>query len=205
MNYRDFNDNELLSYICENNEEANTILFKKYEPLINSIARKMYKYCKNTGLELNDLIQEGMLGLNLAINHYDEQKDTTFYTFAKKCIERKMLSMIIGAKRLKHKILNESLSLEGNINDSDSIGLEAFISDSKNDPELVIINNEEEAELINRIKKRLTDFECQVFELKICNFNYKEIAEILDKSPKAIDNALQRIKAKAKEELVLNR
>ncbi|NLL44715.1 MAG: sigma-70 family RNA polymerase sigma factor [Mollicutes bacterium] len=205
MNYRDFNDNELLSYICENNEEANTILFKKYEPLINSIARKMYKYCKNTGLELNDLIQEGMLGLNLAINHYDEQKDATFYTFAKKCIERKMLSMIIGAKRLKHKILNESLSLEGNINDSDSIGLEAFISDSKNDPELVIINNEEEAELINRIKKRLTDFECQVFELKICNFNYKEIAEILDKSPKAIDNALQRIKAKAKEELVLNR
>ena len=195
MNYRDFNDNELLSYICENNEEANTILFKKYEPLINSIARKMYKYCKNTGLELNDLIQEGMLGLNLAINHYDEQKDTTFYTFAKKCIERKMLSMIIGAKRLKHKILNESLSLEGNINDSDSIGLEAFISDSKNDPELVIINNEEEAELINRIKKRLTDFECQVFELKICNFNYKEIAEILDKSPKAIDNALQRIKS----------
>ena len=139
MNYRDFNDNELLSYICENNEEANTILFKKYEPLINSIARKMYKYCKNTGLELNDLIQEGMLGLNLAINHYDEQKDTTFYTFAKKCIERKMLSMIIGAKRLKHKILNESLSLEGNINDSDSIGLEAFISDSKNDPELVLL------------------------------------------------------------------
>ena len=204
MNYRSFNDNELLSYICESNEEANTILFKKYEPLINSLAHKMFKYCKNSGLEVNDLIQEGMLGLNLAINHYDEQKDTTFFTFAKKCIERKMISMIMSTKRLKHKILNESLSLEGNINDSDSIGLN-IISDSKNDPELVIINNEEEAELINRIKKRLTDFECQVFELKICNFNYKEIAEILDKSPKAIDNALQRIKAKAKEELVLNR
>ena len=126
MNYRSFNDNELLSYICESNEEANTILFKKYEPLINSLAHKMFKYCKNSGLEVNDLIQEGMLGLNLAINHYDEQKDTTFFTFAKKCIERKMISMIMSTKRLKHKILNESLSLEADINDNSSVGLEAF-------------------------------------------------------------------------------
>lgn len=205
MNYRNFNDNELLSYISESNEEANTILFKKYEPLIMATAKKMYKYCKYSGLELNDLVQEGMLGLNLAINHYDEQKDTTFYTFAKKCIERKMISVIMGTKRLKHKILNESLSLEGTDGDGRVVGLEAFISDNKTDPELMIINNEEETELVYNIRKRLTDFEGQVFELKISDFNYREIAEILDKTPKAIDNALQRIKVKAKEELELRK
>lgn len=203
MNYRNFNDNELLCYIHENNEEASDILFKKYEPLITSTAKKMYKYCKYSGLELNDLIQEGMLGLNLAITHYDEQKDTSFYTFAKKCIERKMISVIMGTKRLKHKILNESLSLEGSDIDDKVVGLEVFLSDEKADPELLVIDNEQEVELINNIKKRLTDFEVQVFELKISNFNYKEIAEILDKSPKAIDNALQRIKTKVKEELAV--
>ena len=78
MDYRDYNDNEILSYIYENNEEANEILYKKYEPLITSIATRLFKYCKATGLELNDLIQEGMIALNNAINHYDESKDILF-------------------------------------------------------------------------------------------------------------------------------
>ena len=40
MDYKEYNDYELLSYIEEENEEANTILFNKYKPLINSIAQK---------------------------------------------------------------------------------------------------------------------------------------------------------------------
>ena len=71
MDYRDYNDNEVLSYIYENNEEASEILYKKYEPLINLTATKFFKYCKSSGLELNDLIQEGMMGLTNAINHFD--------------------------------------------------------------------------------------------------------------------------------------
>ncbi len=201
MNYRDYNDNELVSFVEESHEEARDILFEKYRPLIVSTANKMHKTCKYNGLEINDLIQEGFLGLSNAITHYNEQKDTSFYTFAKTCIDRRMISLIVSTKRLKHKILNESLSLEGNINDDDSVGLEAFIGDSKTNPENVIIHNEVRKELIQSIKKCLTDFEEQVFELKINNFNYREIAEILDKTPKAIDNALQRIKGKVREEL----
>lgn len=199
MNYRNYNDSELLSYVNES-EEANEIIYKKYEPLINSLARKMYKYCTNSGLELNDLIQEGMLGLSNAITHFSEQKDTTFYTFAKTCIERKIISTIVSTKRLKNRILNESLSLDSHDEDN-SVGLEVFISDNENNPERLIVDNENESELIKTIKLSLTDFENQVFDLKISNFNYKEIAEILDKKPKAVDNALQRIKIKVKEQL----
>ena len=199
MDYRNYNDSELLSYVNES-EEANEIIYKKYEPLINSLARKMYKYCTNSGLELNDLIQEGMLGLSNAITHFSEQKDTTFYTFAKTCIERKIISTIVSTKRLKNKILNESLSLDSHDEDN-SVGLEVFISDNENNPERLIVDNENESELIKTIKLSLTDFENQVFDLKINNFNYKEIAEILDKKPKAIDNALQRIRIKVKEQL----
>ena len=76
-----------------------------------------------------------------------------------------------------------------------------FLGDTNNNPENVLLYNETKIELINNIKSRLTDFEEQVFELKINNFNYREIAAILDRTPKAIDNALQRIKNKAREEL----
>ena len=56
MEYKDFNDYELLSYIAEGNEEANNIIIKKYEPLINKIAHKMLPYCKSNGLDLSKKI-----------------------------------------------------------------------------------------------------------------------------------------------------
>lgn len=199
MNYRDYNDFELLSYIAENNEEANDIIFKKYEPLISSIANKMYCYCRNSGIELNDLIQEGRLGLNIAINNYNANKNVTFYTYARTCIERNIITMVVQSKRLKHKFLNESLSLE--YNDDEKYRLDSIISDNSLNPEKRILDCESERELIDSIKSVLTDFEQQVFELKLSAFSYKEIAEILEKDAKSIDNALQRIRFKVKDKL----
>lgn len=198
MNYRELNDNELLSYVSESNEQAEELLYKKYEPLINSSAKRMYTYCKNTGLEFGDLVQEGMLGLNQAINTYKDNKDTMFYTYAKTCIDRKIISLVVSATRQKHKILNTSLSFEKEFEDDSNNKLENIIKDTKENPEEILINSEKEEELIKQIKSVLTEFEEQVFDLKLNYFNYKEIASILDKDPKAIDNALQRIKLKAK-------
>lgn len=198
MNYRDYNDFELLSYVSENNEEASEVLFEKYRPLIVATANRMYCYCKNTGLEINDLIQEGLLGLNMAMNSFNNEKETGFYTYAKKCIERKIISLVVGARRLKHKVLNESLSLEINDNISPSYICEKNLEDNSYNPEAILVNSESIEELIKEVNKHLTDFEIQVFELKLNGFEYKEIAEILDKDIKSIDNALQRIKNKIK-------
>lgn len=200
MNYRDYNDNELLLYISENNEEASSIMFEKYTPLIITIANKMYKYCPNTGLEISDLIQEGMLGLNSAIHSYNEEKDNVFYTFARKCIERKMISLMVAANRQKHRLLNESLSLNDTL-DNDIFELEEHLGDNSYNPEYRLFEHETEEELINGFKKNLTELEEEVFLLKIGGLNYKEIAEVLDKDLKAIDNALQRIKIKLKKYL----
>ncbi|MBQ9181073.1 MAG: sigma-70 family RNA polymerase sigma factor [Bacilli bacterium] len=198
MKYKDYNDYELLSYVSENNEEASEILYEKYKPLIEITAKKMIRYCANTGLEVSDLIQEGMVGLSLAINSYKEQKDASFYTYAKMCIDRKIISTVISSKRLKHKILNESLSLEATDNEGNEVyGL--MLSDETLNPEKVLVFNEEENELLNKTYERLTDFEREVFDLKKSDFSYREIASILDKSPKAIDNALQRIRTKIME------
>jgi RNA polymerase sporulation-specific sigma factor len=201
LNYKDYNDNEILSYISESNEEAIELIYEKYKPLINKIATNLYKkYCKNTGLDVNDLIQEGMLGLNSAINHYKGNKDTLFYTYAKTCIERKIISCVISANRQKHKVLNDSISFEFNLND-DSINLETFLGDSEYNPENIIILNETNEELIKKISDILTDFELQVLQLKLDGFDYKEISEIIDKDIKAVDNAVQRIRTKIKKYL----
>lgn len=201
MEYRDYSDNELVYYIRENNEEANNIIFKKYEPLIGSLAKKMYPYCKYNGLELVDLMQEGMLGLNLAILNYVEENDNLFYTFARKCIERKMISLVVASKRQKHKILNESLSLEFGEEGETGI-LESVLSDASSNPEDKLFIHEREKELIEKMRAVLTDNEGRVFELKLAGFNYQEIASIIDKKPKAVDNAIQRIKWKLKELLL---
>ena len=193
MDYKDFNDYELLNYIAEGNEEANNIIIKKYEPLITKIATKMLAYCKNNGLDKSDLIQEGMIGLNHAIDRYQEQENVLFYTYAKKCIERKIISVVISSNRNKNKILNESISY-----DDDENLLLKFIKSNTPSPEEEILNLELQEDLLIKIKEKLTDLEEQVFSLFISGFKYKEIAEILDKDEKSIDNAIQRIKVKIK-------
>ncbi len=203
MKYQNYNDHELISIVSENHEEVHTILFEKYKPLIIKMAQKMYRPTRGDGLEINDLIQEGFLGFTNAINNYDENKETTFYTFAKVCIERKMQSLIISTTRLKHKILNDSLSLEEDLSNCENLNLGHLLGDLKNDPEVICLDKERNKELLKTIKKRLTPFEEQVLDLKINSFTYQEIASILDKTPKAIDNAIQRIKFKAKAELKL--
>lgn len=195
MDYTQLNDYELISYINENNEEANNILIKKYEPLIKKIASKMINYCGNCGYDLNDLIQEGRIGLSHAINFFNEQKDITFYTYAKICIERKIISTVIAAKRLKNKILNESISYD---EDSETTNFDKILKDETGNPEKIIMDLIFKEKLVEKIKFNLTEFEEKVFDLLISNFTYKEIAVILDKEDKQIDNAIQRIKNKVK-------
>ena len=193
MDYKDFNDYELINYIAEGNEDASNILLKKYEPLITREAIKLLPLCTNLGYELNDLVQEGLIGLNHAIERYHEQSDVLFYTYALKCIKRKMLSTIVTANRNKNRILNESISYD----DEDNM-LIKIIKDNSPNPEELIINHDNNQELINKIKDSLTDFEDEVFDLLIAGFKYDEIAKILEKDKKSIDNTIQRIKSKIK-------
>lgn len=188
----EYNDNQLVELAKEDNEEISEILYKKYDPFIKSVVAKMQKYCVNSGIEQSDLYQEGLLGLSKAIKTFNELYDNIFYTYAKNCIEKSIISLIVSTKRLKHKALNESVVLD----DDEHMNVITTIS-----PEEQLLENENEIELINLIKSKLTNFEEQVFLLKINGLNYHEIAEVLDKDEKAIDNAQQRIKNKIKEVL----
>ena len=196
--YENLNDYELLDQVADN-EFATETLFEKYKPLIYGIAKKAYYTRQNTGLEMNDLIQEGMIGFSIAINTFDDQKKTTFFTYARTCIMRRVNSTIVAANRLKHQILNESISVE--ILDSETNTDNQILSDTKNNPEILLIENENVLEIKKIIDSELTEFEKKVCDLKTSGFDYKEIAEILNKTPKSIDNAFSRIKAKIQKSL----
>ena len=198
--YDDLNDYEIISYIEENNEEAKEVLFEKYMPLINDRASKLLTHCKNTGVELNDLIQEGMIGLNEAIKTFQQTKETIFYTYALICINNRIISYIVKSKRLKNKILNDSIFVELNAQDETNEFGKNLIDNSYN-PEKLIISEESKQEILDIIEKNLTETDKQIINLKINGFKYKEIADILGKDMKYIDNSIQRIKNKIRENL----
>lgn len=194
MNYKDLNDYELLS--MQENEEASELLYKKYRPLIYKIAKNMYSTNKFKGVEFSDFIQEGNIGFTNAIQNYDEKKDILFFTYAKTCIEKAIISFIVKNNRQKNKILNESISIETFDTQIGFNELDRVIVNKSVDPLNLIVNNKQD--YYSTLKSKLTELEFNVLELKDYGFETKEIADLLNKDVKAIDNALQRIKFKVK-------
>lgn len=194
--YKNENDYELLYLVSENNDDARDIFYSKYENVIKIKASKYKKYVESMGYDFSDILQEGRLGLTNAINSFKEHKDVQFHTFANLCIDRQLATFIRDISRDKHKLLNTSISLDSTTN---SVGrpLTEIILDERNiDPELSFIEAEEKEELYNKIDDILTTTEKDVFELRIQGFSYKEIANILDITPKAVDGTISRIKNK---------
>ena len=187
----ELNDYELLEYINSNNEEAHNLMFEKYKPLIISIAKKNKSLASKYGYELNDLIQEGMIGLSNAINSFDTNMNVKFYTLARVCIERKIMDLFKKAKREKYRVLNESIPIV-----NDDYDLENMIGDDESDPLNIILSSDEEKNLFNEIYKTLSSYEKQVFEFKKNGFSNDEIAKLLNKNKKQIDNTMQRIRKK---------
>lgn len=194
--YNNLNDYELVSLAQECNEEAYELLHKKYQPLIIKNSKKIYKYVQNKGIELSDLMQECTIGFEEAIKNFNQYDDVTFYTFANVCMERQLLSEIKKLNRKKHQILNEAIPLETIDENDDNINLIDFIKDDSENPELDLFSKESLCEFYQNIEKLLTKFEGNVLKLKLKNYNYKEIAIILNKSEKSIDNSIQRIRLK---------
>lgn len=197
MDYYDLNDNELISVSRDRDENAIMILHKKYRPLINKKCSKYIKVVENKGIEFSDLVQECLIGFEESIKNYNLDDDVTFYTFTNVCMDRQLSSLLTKLNRDKHKFLNEAIPLETLDDDWDS-SLINVIEDNKDNPELGLMDEVEYQELYDKIVHVLTDFEECVFNLKLQNFNYKEIADILDKDSKSIDNAIQRIKVKVR-------
>ncbi len=191
---KDYNDEVLVSYVHERDETAEKILYQKYLPTIEYLSSKYAYQASKIGLDANDLVQEGYIGLSQAIRDFQQTKNVKFITFAHLCIEREMQTAITSGNRKKHSMLNDSVSLDKEVFEDSS--LINYVSSKAKTPEEVILMSEQNKLDLEVINANLTPLELEVCLLKLKGYDYIEIAKKTSRGAKSIDNALQRIKKK---------
>lgn len=166
MKYKDINDYYLVDMICENDEDSYYALFAKYEPLIKLTVNKFYKEFEGYGYDFEDFLQEGYYALYKALKNFNPKRNTLFYTFVVLCVNRQLITF---TNRLKTKRLNYIF-----------ISTEDYEYEKKFH---VDYNFDDDLYFDKLIKDVIFDSDIEyscVFELKINNFSYREIQELLD-------------------------
>lgn len=195
--YEKISDEQLIRKLRAGENDIMDFIMVKYKSMVRKKARAMYLL----GGENEDLIQEGMIGLIKAVRDFDESQGASFLSFAELCVSRQMYTAIEASKRKKHLPLNSYISL---YEESETEGegkklalIDTIEPEKENNPEALYFGKEYTEALIENLKENLSTLENHVLYLHLMGTDYRTIAELLDKSPKAIDNALQRIKNKA--------
>lgn len=193
--YAKMSDEELVAMYHKGDESAADWLVDKYKNLVRMKARAFFL----TGADNDDLIQEGMIGLYKAIRDYNPGKDTVFMTFASLCIGRQIRTAMTFYNRRKNSRLNTYISLDTPV--TDEMGDDAKLGDvipseDELNPEALLIDKEQTERFIEALYRNLSKLELQVLELYREGLSYGEIAAHLDKTTKAVDNAIQRIRSK---------
>ena len=173
--YEQMTDEQLIARLREGDSSIIDYLMDKYKNTVRKEANAMYLL----GGENDDLIQEGMIGLFKAVQDYDFKQGSSFFSFAKLCITRQMYSAIEASKRKKHVPLNSYISFY-----------------EEGEDQRTLVDTMAAGGESNRLEECLSDLENRVLYLHLMGTDYKTIARLLDKSPKTVDNALQRIKNK---------
>ena len=189
--YEEVSDECLIERLREGEDQIMDYIMEKYKPLVRKKTNALFLI----GGDTDDLIQEGMIGLFKAVRDFRMDKDASFYHFAEICITRQLYSALEASNRKKHMPLNTYISFslgEG----ENGVSLEDMILEHSESPEQMVIEKEVREEFFYRLKKELSKMECEVLNLYLDGNNYLQIAQILKKEPKAIDNALQRIRQK---------
>lgn len=191
--YDGIKDEELISRFKNGESEILDYLMEKYKNMVRKKARTMFLI----GGENDDLIQEGMIGLFKAVRDYQPDRDAAFQTFASICVDRQIYNAIQSSNRQKHQPLNSYISLS----EQDGENEEHFGDNWGENPESIIIDQENVQDLEQEITATLSPMENQVLEYYLAGNGYGEIARTMGKTPKSIDNALQRIRIKIREQL----
>lgn len=189
--YESQSDEELIERLRRGEEEIMDYLMEKYKNLVRGKAKALFLI----GGDSDDLIQEGMIGLFKAVRDFRTDRDSSFYHFAQLCIARQMYTAVEASKRKKHAPLNSYISLYGD--DSDGIQMIEMLGGmDESDPESLMINRESLTDFQRKVRTALSPMEQEVLNYCLQGLQYTQIAEIMGREPKAIDNAIQRVKKK---------
>ena len=174
------NDEELVVLAQNGDQAALNALLERYLATVRSVASRSF----GASLETDDLAQEGMLGLLAAVYSYAPEKAASFHTYASVCISNRIRSAVRADTRLKHSPLNLSVPLT-----------DENVSPGGN-PEDLFVASEQAEQLLLLLSTELTALELQVLRQYLIDRNYRTVAEKVNITEKAVDNALQRIRKK---------
>ncbi|MBO5371931.1 MAG: sigma-70 family RNA polymerase sigma factor [Lachnospiraceae bacterium] len=189
--YKGYSDEELIARINQKEEGIMDYILNKYKPLVRKHANALYLI----GGDTDDLIQEGMIGLFKAIRDYQTDKEASFYHFAEMCIKRQMYTAIEASQRKKHAPLNSYISIYDD-SQEDGVVLANVLTGEQKNPEHMFIDRENISQKLEDFSQGLSKMEKKVLNYMLEGLNYRQIAELIGKTPKSIDNAIQRMRIK---------
>lgn len=187
-------EEELVMKAKAGDENAINELLSQYKNTVNKIARSYFL----VGGDMEDIVQEGMIGLYKAVRNYSPSRSASFKTFANVCIKHQIQTAIKIASSEKNQILSNALPIwdKGDLDDDGENHIEIIVPSSLPSPDDKVIASENIQELKDKIKNTLSPMEVKVLSLYLKGYNYNEISALGDMSKKSIDNALTRIKSK---------
>ena len=191
--YLSMTDEDVAALAQQGDGQALAYLLNKYKNFVRSKARSYFLI----GADHEDIVQEGMIGLYKAIRDFQPERLASFRSFAELCVKRQIITAIKAATRQKHVPLNSYVSLNKPLYDEESDRtLMDVIEGRVTNPEDLYISQEDLSRIQTQISEVLSDLERRVLEAFMDGKSYQEIAELLGRHVKSIDNALQRVKRK---------
>lgn len=177
---KDEGDNKAKEKLIEHNLRLVVFLAKKYE---------------NTGIDLEDLVSIGNIGLIKGINTFSSNKNIKLATYASRCIDNEILMYLRKNKKTKNEVsIDQALSLDGEGNE---LHLEDIIGTEKD----LISNNIEEKDDKKIIIKEILDLKPRDKEIMLLRYGLlgydeytqKEVAEKLGISQSYISRIEKKV------------
>lgn len=186
-------DAELVVAARHGDDRASAILVWRYQGLVCARARNYFL----AGADFDDLCQEGLIGLHEAIQDFDAANGS-FPAFAELCVTRQMLSAVKAAGRRKHAPLNDYVPLRPSTDqDADpAVTVMADRPEADADPLDALVADDSLRQLLHVVEDVLSRLETRVLYLYTEGRSYQEIADLLGRQVKTIDNAVQRTRRK---------
>ena len=187
-------DSQLSRQAQQGDETAVNELLQKYKSLVNKISRSYFLF----GGEIEDIVQEGMIGLYKAIKNFSPDKNASFKTFAATCIKHQIQSAVKMASSERNMILSSAIPFVEQVShdDDEEETIEIILPSSLPSPDDAVLKKENLSEIKQIIMKTLSPLELKILSLYLKGFSYNEISNIANLNKKTIDNGLSRIKTK---------
>ena len=193
-------ESQCIHALSQGDESVKQTLIERNLRLVVYIARKF----ENTGVNIEDLISIGTIGLIKAVNTFDTTKKIKLATYASRCIENEILMYLRRSCRLKLEVsLDEPLNIDWD-------GNELLLSDILGtDGDLVYrgIEDEVDKELLALAMRKLTPREKQIMELRFGlrgthEYTQKQVADMLGISQSYISRLEKHIIKGLRKEII---